>query len=63
MRPAALRVPLEHQLTGRIRWINIDISKQRVTGSDLELSARVVEESLIEPLGRIAQRELPLKTG
>ena len=52
VRPAPLRVPLEHQLRGRIRRVDINISKQRVAGADLELAPGVVEEPLIEPLGR-----------
>ena len=61
--PASARVPLQHQLPGRIERVDINISKQRVARADLELASGVVEEPLIEPLAVIPQGRLPLETG
>ena len=47
----------------RIGGVEIDISEQRVAGADLELAPGVVEEPLIEPLGRVAQRQAAAENG
>ena len=48
-------VPLEHDLLGRIERIEIDLGEEGVSLADLELPPGVLEEPLLEPLGRDPQ--------
>ena len=48
---------------GGLARVDVNISKQCVACADLELAPGVVEEPLIEPLGRIAQRDAAAEDG
>src|SRR5262249_16698934 len=46
VQPAPFRVPLKHQLFGRITRFYVDMSEETVSTPKLELAPRVVEEAL-----------------